>query len=951
MRHRASRHAILWIAALLLLSAPIGGQQAAQPNPQDPLPFDAAIRTGTLSNGLKYFIRPNGRPAKRVSLRLAVKAGSIDERDSEQGLAHFIEHMAFNGSAHFKSGEIFSYFESVGARLGPHVNAYTSFDETVYMLDLPTDKSDVVTKGFSALADFAGGLLIDPKEVDKERGVVIEEWRGGLGASSRIRDKQIPLLFYKSRYAERLAIGKPEIIRTAPAARLRRFYDTWYRPERMAVIAVGDIDPALIESGIKSQFTPLRDRAAAASRPDTSVPLRHPLLVSVVTDPEATTSSVQVVRKRPREREDRVADYRRDLVERMVEHMINDRFGELARKPDAKFLRAGASDSALSRAVDAFSLGATVPDGKLEEGVGVLASESKRLREFGFGESEVDRAKRWLTAFYERAFNERDKNESGAFAQEYLSYFLEGEPTPGIEYEYRLVQQLMPGITGAETSAFARTLLGDDSRVLLAVSPQKPTIHTPTDLEMQAALVAAERVAVTAWTDTTTTRALMETTPEPGSVESRRELQPIGATVVKFANGVEAWLKPTDFKNDQVLFSLNARGGASPAPESDYVEASLASGLVRLSGVGGVKPTDLQKLLAGKIASAAPFVGLSTHGISGAAAPAELETAMQLLYQTFTAPGNDPDAFAVMKRQLDAAVANREQSPDIVFGERLAEVNTCGHYTSRPLTAERLATLSREKMAAFYRERFSNASDFTFFMVGAFTVDEAIPLLARYVGSLPTSGGRASDFKNVGLCFPDRIQRVRVEKGRAPRSETVISFFADPPPAPMDQEKVVQATMVLQTALRDILRETLGQTYTVSVGFAQSLPQRGDGHIEISFGAAPENAQAMADRVLEEVKRLQEGGPSEDLTNRAKEAARREYETALTQNSYWVRRLETVHMFGTDPTDIVRRQQRIDAITPGVLQDAFKQYFPADRFTIVTLVPEEATTNDQRKNR
>ena len=551
-------------------------------------------------------------------MRLAVKAGSIDEADDQQGLAHFIEHMAFNGSAHFKPGELVSYFESVGARLGPHVNAYTSFDETV-----PVGTAHRQGRGRREGIHGAGGFRRRaddrPEQVEKERGVVIEEWRGGLGAGSRIRDKQFPVLFYQSRYADRLPIGKPEIIRGAPAARLRSFYDTWYRPELMAVIAVGDFDEAAVEAQIRAAFTPISSRAPAVPAPDTSVPLQHPLLVSVVTDPEATDSSVQVLRKRAKESEQRVGDYRRDLVLRMVEHMINERFGELGRKPDAKFLEAGASNGALSRTVDAFEFEAGVPNGALEAGVTLLATEGKRLRDYGFSPSELDRAKLWMSALYDRAYNERDKNESGSYVQEYLNYFLEGEPTPGIEYEHQLVGQMLPGITADEASDLARRLLTDDSRVLLAVSPQKPGIQIPSDAALQARLVSAEQAPVAAWDDSAATQVLMATKPQPGAVVARREVASVGVTIVQFANGVEAWLKPTDFKNDQVLFTLDARGGASLAPEADFVEASLSPTLVRLSGIGGVKPTDLQKLLAGKVASAAPFMGLSTHGISGRA--------------------------------------------------------------------------------------------------------------------------------------------------------------------------------------------------------------------------------------------------------------------------------------------------------------------------------------------
>jgi zinc protease len=916
--------------------APLAARQALT----ETIPFDPAVRTGTLPNGLKYYVRKNGRPASRVLLRLAVKTGSLDEADDQQGLAHFVEHMAFNGSEHFKPGALVSYFESTGARLGPHVNAYTGFEETVYMLDLPSDKPEIVEKGFTAFGDFATGLSLDATEIEKERGVVIEEWRGGLGAGSRIRDKQIPILFYHSRYAERLPIGKPEILRSFPPARLRAFYDTFYRPDRMAVVAVGDMDPEKLEALVKSTFGPLKARTPAPPERKVDVPLHKDTLISVVPDNEITQSSVSLVRKRPRSPSDKVVDYRRELVQRFFEQMLNDRFDELARRPDAKFLGAGMYGENLSKDVETVSLAANVQDGKIAEGLAAVAIEAKRAREFGFGPGELDRAKKWMTASYERAYTERDKSESGSYAQEYLNHFLEGEPSPGIEYEYKLVQQLLPGITAAEIAALGKSLLADESRVILATSPQKADVPVPSEEELKKALAAAEAAPVTPWNDTTSTRELIEKKPEPAAVTGRKTVDEVGLTIVTFANGVEAWLKPTDFKNDQVVFAMQARGGTSLAPPSDYIEASLSTAYVNLSGAAGLKALDMQKLLAGKLAGASPFASLSTHGFNGSAAPAQLETALQLLYARFTQPGDDPEAFALMKRQLGAFVANRLDDPGTVFSDKVEEVNSSDHYTSKPLTPERVNALDREKMLAFYKQRFANAADFTFFMVGAFQIDEALPLVARYVGGLPSTGKATSDFKDVGITFPRTVQKATVERGREPKSETAISFFADPPGSdPMEQERVLAATDVLEIALRDILREELGQTYTVSADLSQNLPQRGGGYIQVSFGASPENIGKMTARVMEEVERLKKEGPSADLVNRAKETARRNYETQLKTNNYWLGRFQAVKLWGQDPAIIGKRLDRINALTPAAIQDAFRQYFPADRSTVVTLMP------------
>src|SRR5436190_1044315 len=909
----------------------------------DAVPFDTAIHKGTLPNGLVYYVRKNGHPEKRVAMRLAIKAGSINEADDQQGLAHLIEHMAFNGSTHFKPGEVFSYFERVGARLGPHVNAYTSFDETVYQLDLPSDRPDVLATALTAFADYAGGLTLSKEEVDKERPVVIEEWRLGLGASARVRDKQFPLLFYHSRYADRLPIGKPEIIRNAPVQRLRDFYDAWYRPDKMAVSIVGDIDIVKMEQDIKTTFSALAARAPAAPLPDRSVPIHQETLVSIVTDPELTRTSVQIVRKRPREGQATIGDYRRDLVFRIIDRMFDERFEELSRKPDAQFLGAGVDNSSLSANVATFTMAAGVPDGKLEDGVSVLATEAKRVRDFGFGVAEMDRAKKSMIAFYEEAFKESDKTDSDQLADEYLRNFLIDEPSPGIAYEYRLVQQLLPTITPEEVTDVTKTLVGDDNRVILAVTPQKPTVRVPTDADLLGAWRSASAATVTAWTDTTTTRSLMERAPTPGAVKDRRAINDLGITVVTFANGVEAWLKPTDFKNDQVVFTLSAPGGASLAPPAEFMDATLATALVQTAGAGGIKALDLQKMLSGKLVAATPFINLSSHGIQGGATPDDLETSLQLLYQRMTAPGTDPEAWPLLKRQLDAMVANRGSAPAQVFGEKLAQMNTTAHYTSMPLTADRVAALDPGKMMAFYRDRFANAADFTFIMVGKFTVDETLPLLARYVGSLPSTGRKSSTYRDVGIHFPDTSVRDRVVGGQEPRGQTAISFYADPPMDPAEQERVAEATSVLEIALRDILREDLGQTYGVSVRLSQALPQRGTGKIEVRFGAAPENLEGMTTRVLQEIARLQTAGPSEDLTNRAKEAARRSYETAMKDNGYWLGRLETIRMFNRDPHEILTRNDRIGAITPQVLQEIFKKYFIVDRSTVLMLLPAKAT--------
>ena len=938
---------LFWVLFALIASAGLAGAQATQPQQAAPslsdrIPFDPAVTRAALPNGLTYYVRKNTRPEKRVMMQLAVKAGSVDETDAQQGLAHVLEHMAFNGTKRFKPGELIAALEATGARLGPHLNAYTSFDETVYQFELPTDKEGIVEKGMQALADFAGGMTLDPKEIDKERGVVIEEWRGGLGAGSRLRDQQFPVLYYKSKYADRLPIGKPEVLKTFTPDQLRAFYTKWYRPDRMAVVVVGDIDPAAMEGLIKTEFGPLAKPATPAPERTYPIPLPAETLVKVATDPETTQSSVSLVQKRPGEESGTVGSYRAGLVRLLVSHMLNERFDEISRKADAPFLGAAAYADNLSPKVDTFTLGASVQDGKIEPGLASLVVEANRVKQYGFGPSELDRAKKWIFASYERAYTEREKSESGSYVQEYVNHFLLDEPSPGITYERQLVTQFVPGITAAEIGEAARRLFAEGSRVILAVSPQKPGIKIPADADLLVAVKSADTVAVTAWNDAGSDRELMAKPPAPGKIVDRREIAELGVTVVRFENGVEAWLKPTDFKNDQVVFSLTASGGASLSDPAKYPEAQFATALASLSGAGGHRAIDLEKLLAGKFVSAGASISLSSHAIGGSSQPATLETALQLLNLRFTQPGNDDEAFALIKRQLEAVLVNRERSPSILFAEKLSSVNTVDHYTSRPLTVERVRELDRNAMVAIYRDRFSNAADFTFFMVGAFKTDDALPMVAQYVGSLPSTGKRTSVFKDVEMRFPKAIERASVAKGTEPKTQTVLSFFADPPIEENEQTRVEAATEVLEISLRDILREELGETYGVSVGLSQPLPQRGGGYIAVSFTGAPENAQRMGERVLQEIERLQREGPSADLTTRAKETARREHETRVRENGFWLGRLQSAKLLDRDPMLILKRLERIDAVTPAVLHETFKKYFPRDRYTIVTLVPEKS---------
>lgn len=901
---------------------------------------ETAVRSGQLPNGLRFYIRQNARPEKRVSLRLAVKAGSIDEADDQRGLAHMLEHMAFNGTTHFKPGELVAYLESIGSRFGPHLNAYTSYDETVYMIDVPTDREGVVPRGFEALSDFAGGMTLDPKEIDRERGVVIEEWRGRQGSGARIQAIQEPALYGQSKYAQRLPIGLPETLRTFSPQRLRDFYRTHYRPERMGVIVVGDIDPTTAERLVRQYFGALAASGRATARPVYPIPAHTETRYAVAVDKEAQGSSVTVIQKRAREALRTVGDYRQALLRGLVHQMLNARLAELARATDAPFLGASTGEGSLGQTVDAFTMSARVNDGGIETGLTALVRELKRAREFGFGQGELDRVKKELLASYDRSFAERDKAESDGFVQELLNVFLRAEPAPGIDAEVALARQLVPTITLGDASALVRTLVPETNRVVLTVAPEKTGLTPSTPQSLRTAFSAGASANVTAWKDELSDRALLAKAPVPGTVRARRQIAEVGVTVLTLSNGAEVWLKPTTFKNDQVVFTGYAKGGTSLAAEPDYRDASLATALVGQSGLGGFTPVDLSKLLAGKTASAAPFIGSATHGVSGSAAPADLETALQLLYLDFTAADHTREGFELLKRRMKAQLANQAQNPNAVYGERVRAINTLDHYTSKPLRVEDVDALNPDRMFAYYQARFANAADFTFFFVGAFTVEQITPLINTYIGSLPSTGVARGAFGDLRLQFPSSVVKERVSKGQDPKSQTLLSFFADTGLNELEIHRANAAADVLEMRLRDILREELGGTYSVGVGYSNTQPLPGYGTMAVQFGSAPENVDKLVAAVLAEVQRLQKEGPSADDIQKVKETQKRDIETALQQNGYWLNSLQTLHLYGWDPVRITKRLERAESLTVDNVHEMFKKYFPLDRYTLVTLVPE-----------
>jgi zinc protease len=808
------------------------------------------------------------------------------------------------------------------------------------MLDVPTDRDGYVDKGLLALRDFAGGASLTAEEIDKERGVVLEEWRGRLGAGSRVTDQQLPVLFSGSRYADRLPIGLPETLRTFPHERLRAFYRTWYRADRMAVVVAGDLPLDEAERLVRARFGDLPTPAAPAPAVARVVPPHTETLYKMVTDSEAQRWSVTAAFKSTPEPEGTAGAYRRSIVRGLALSMLNARLAELARRADAPFLAAEAGASGLGRALSLFELSAEVPAGRTAAGLDAVVREARRVQQFGFTAPEIDRAKRGLLADYERAFNERGNAESPSLANELVRHFLQGEPAPGIAYEFEMVRGFLPGISPDDLSAEVRKLVRDDSRVVLGVAPATAGAAAPTDDTLKTALAAAFTGAVTPWSDGLAGRELVTTAPTPGKVTARRQIADIGVTVLTLSNGMEVWLKPTTFKADQVVFSAYAYGGGSLASEADYTEAALAPALVAMGGIGGLTPVDLEKVLAGRIASASPDIDSHTHGISGSSTPKDLETALQLAYLTVTAPGLSDDGFGLLQRRFGAMLENQRQSPRYLFGEKVRELTTSGHYTSKGLTAADVQALDLQVMRRDYAARFSNAADFTFFMVGAFDEATVVPMVEKWLGSLPSTGPRRTAFRDMGMTFPKGIERAEVTKGKEPASQTAMAFFADTGLNELEMHRARAASTLVGMRLRDILREQLGGTYGVSVNYGNTAPQTGYGTMTVSFGSAPDRVEGLQKAVLDELTRLRTAGPSADDLQKVQEMERRELETSATQNQYWLGSLQTVHMLGWDPATIPRRLERTNALTVKVLHETITKYFPLERYVVVTLKPE-----------
>jgi len=904
-----------------------------------PIPLDPAVRHGTLDNGLAFYIRANKKPENRAEVRLALNAGSIQEDDDQRGLAHFVEHMAFNGTENFEKQELIDYLELVGMRFGPDINAYTSFDETVYMLEIPTDDDEIVHTAFQILEDWAHGVTFVDEEIDKERGVVIEEWRRGRGARGRIRDKQYPVTFHDSRYAERIPIGDKETIETAPHDVVRRFYSDWYRPDLMAVVAVGDFDEDEIEALIREHFSSIRGPDDPRRRDEYPVPDHDETLFSVVTDPEATSISVQVGYKRPPVDRKTVADMRQSIVDGLYHTMMFARLGELSQKPDPPYQYAYAASGWLGRTKSMYRLYAVVRDGGVERGLATLLTEAKRAEEHGFAESELARAKTNVMRRIERQYEERDKQESSRFAGAYVSSFLSDEPQPSIEYVRDRYEELMPTVTLDEINARADQWISDHSRVITVSGPDKEESGIPDESALLAVFDDVEQISVTPWVDQTRDEPLVAVEPAAGRVVKETRIDELDVTRWELSNGVSVLLKPTDFKNDEILLRGYRPGGHSLATDEQYISADIAASVVSTMGSGSFNRIELNKALAGKVARASSSIGEISERTRGSASPQDLETMLQLQYLKFTGARRDDEAFEAWLTKTEGWLENQEASPGYVFSRTFSETMSSEHPRRLRLTPERLEQFDLDVALAFYRERFADATGFVFTLVGNFEPESIRSLVEKWIGGLPAAG-RNNEWRDIGVEAPVGVVDFEVLKGIEPKSSVRIVFHGAAEWSPLNSHLLSSTAEVMRIRLREVLREDMGGVYGVSVYGGISRYPRPKYSFTVSFGCDPERAEELAAAVFAEIETLKKDGPEDEYLEKVREGQIRMRETDLERNRFWSSQLEWHEYNGLDLREILRYEELVRAVTKTSVHETARHYLNLDRYVHGVLYPE-----------
>ena len=928
----------LVIPLLAVLGAlPAAAQVTARTTP---LPTDTAVHRGALPNGLHYIIRRNLKPEQRAELRLVVNAGSILETDAQRGLAHYVEHMAFNGTARFPRSDIVNFLERAGMRFGADLNASTSFDQTIYMLQIPTDSAGLLAKGLDIMEDWAHALSFDPALEQKERGVVIEEWRTGLSAETRVQNKQFPVMLRGSKYAVRLPIGTIDNLQHFDPKLAEQFYRDWYRPDLLTVVAVGDFDVKAMETDIRQRFGALTMPANPRPRTYAAVPAHDETLVSIETDKEYPSASVALMWLKPRDSTRTVADLRRNYVASLYDRMVNARFNELSQQPDAAFTYAGSGRGEFVRTRDVYELFAGVKDSGFERAAQALLAEAERIARFGFTQSELDRVRTEYLRSLEQAFAERDKTNSAAFAGQYVGAALSGAPILGIVNTQALARQLLPTITVAEVNALARSSFTEKNRVVLVAAPLKADVKVPTKQAMLAVFDKAKHATLTAYVDSTSDAPLVPVLPTPGRVVGERTLDGTDIREWTLSNGSRVLLKPTDFKADEVLFAAQSPGGESLLPDAAVIDADLSSVLVSVSGMGAFNQITLGKKLTGKRAGVGAQLTDNSEVLRGSASSRDIETLFQLAWLRMTQPRADSNAFVAFKNQMRAELANQRNSPEAVFEDTITVTMAQRHPRVKLMSSALLDSVDIHRALAIQRDRFADASGFTFFLVGSFSADSVRPLVERYLASLP-SLHRNEVARDVGIRPPTGVVERTVRKGVEARAQTRLVFTGTCTYSYANRVVLGGLRDLLDIRLREALREEKGGTYGVSVGASCSHIPTSHYEIDISFGSAPQRADELTKEVFAVIDSIKAGVVSDSNMTKVHELPMRAHETALKQNGAWLGAMIDANEDGRDQRDFMRSPTLVAALTRDDLRDAARTYLRRDQYARFTLLPED----------
>lgn len=933
------KHFSILIAAAFV----IAGAQA-QINTEQPMPVDPKVKIGRLPNGMTYYIRHNIKPEKRVELRLVVNAGSVLEDHDQLGLAHFMEHMNFNGTKHFPKNELVSYLQSIGVEFGADLNAYTSFDETVYMLPVPTDKPELVDKGLEILEDWAHNALLDSTEIEKERGVVIEEWRLSRGADERMMKQTLPVQYKGSLYADRLPIGNKTSLETFSHAALKRFYSDWYRPDLQAIIAVGDIDVSEMEQKIIKTFGGIPAATNPRKRESFNVPDHNETLSVVAKDKETAFPAVEIMYKKEVLPETTVGDYARYMNGQIFTGMLNNRFRELSLKPNPPFVGAGSYyGSSYARTKDAYQLYANTSDTGIARTINTLLEENRRVLLYGFNSSEFNLQKKQVLSTYEKMFNEREKQESANFVGEYVNNFLVNEPIPGIEWEYDFVKQYLAQAKLEDINNLAAKWITKNNMVVTVNAPEKAGIKIPSADEINGVISNVETAKLEPLKEKVLATALLDASKiKPGKIMSRSADEAVGTSTFKLSNGATVIIKPTTFKNDEILFRAFSKGGQSLAKDADHYSAQYAAQVVSQSGVGNFSAVDLGNMLKGKGTSLAPNIGMYSEGMNGNTKPKELETLLQLAHLYFTAPRKDKEAFESFKTKQKQLYGNLSADPNFYFNGEFAKLMNKNHPRAAGLPKpEDFDKIQLDRSYQIYKERFANAADFTFLFVGAIDEETIKPLLEKYIASLPAFPKKEM-YKDLGIRPPVGKIEKTINKGSDPKSMVLMVFNKPTPYNSKDAFALTSLSDVMNIKLIEQLREEKGGVYGAGTMANMSRIPYQSSTFYINFPCAPDNVDTLSKAALDEMRKIIKSGVTAEDLEKIKEQQKRKLEVDMKQNSFWMGNLYDAYFFGTKPADILLKPKMTEGLTSQMIQDAAKKFINLNSYIRATLKPEKS---------